>query len=287
MILLLSALSMFLIVFWPDLALAWGPAVHIYLASQLLTMDGVIPVTILQLLKDYKTDFLFGNISADILLGKKYVEWRKHCHNWDVAKHLRNSAQNPQQLAFAYGYLMHITADTVAHNHFIPRQLFAFASTADFGHAYWEIRADRFIDTQYWNLVRFVNEVNHDENEKLMEANLTPSIFSFRTNKLIFDRMILMTNMRQWRNLVNFAHNNSRYPLTESEMQNYFDLSLERMIRFLQDENDPTVVRWDPTGGDRLKFAKRKRRSVSRLIRRGHLPPTAFPTMADKLYVYH
>jgi len=42
--------------------------------------------------------------------------------------------------AFAFGYLAHLAADTVAHNYFVPRQLAVTSSTSSLGHSYWESR---------------------------------------------------------------------------------------------------------------------------------------------------
>lgn len=270
----------------PDLALAWGPATHIYLASHILTLDATIPSATLALLRTYQVDFFFGNISADILLGKKYVDWRLHCHNWEVGKTVKNAARTDAEKAFAYGYLCHLAADTVAHNHFVPRQLFAYPSISDIGHAFWEIRADSLVDRQYWEMAKYVNEQDHSANERLLEEHLTPSIFTFKTNKRIFDHMMLMTNLRQWQNFVEMANQYSRYQLTNQELEHYHALSVERITRFLVDENDPEVLSWDPTGGERLKFVKKKRRTIARHLRRANMPRTEFQRIADQYYVH-
>ncbi len=92
--------------------------------------------------------------------------------------------------------------------------------------------------------------------------------------------------MKQWRSLVDFAQQNSRYTLTIEELNRYLDLSLERMIRILRNENDPEILSLDPTGKDRLKFVKSKRRSMSRLIRHGKIPPKPLPQLADQFYFH-
>ncbi len=270
---------------FPDIAFAWGPATHVYFAAQTLSLQPTIPAAAFTLLKAYQTDFLFGNISADILFGKKYVEWKSHCHNWQVAKNLKQVAKTDAQMAFVYGYLCHLAADTVAHNHFIPRQLFAYPSIADIGHAFWEIRAESMIDRRYWDLVKYINSQDHSANESILEENLTPSIFTFKTNKRIFDRMILMGNRKHWQNLVSFAYQNSRYRMSKQELNYYHELSIKRIRRFLINENDPEILNWDPTGGDRLKHVKTKRRSMRRLIQKNKKPRLEFQRMADRFYL--
>ncbi len=219
-------ISVSIVLLMPEVTYAWGPATHIYLATEILSLNSLLPAGLLTLFKAYQIDFLFGNISADILVGKKYVDWKIHCHNWQIGKNLKDGAGSPAQLAFAYGYLCHLAADTVAHNHFIPRQLFAYPSIAHIDHAFWEIRADSVLDRKHWELVKFINEQDHTENERLLENYLTPSIFTFKTNKQIFNRVILMTHMNRWKNLVAYTHQTSRFQLSYEEIRSYHQLSI-------------------------------------------------------------
>ena len=75
----------------------------------------ILPAGIYALMKKYRNDFIYGNLMADIIVGKKYLPDEKSSHNWDVAFSLFDAATTQQQKAFVYGYMSHLAADTVAH----------------------------------------------------------------------------------------------------------------------------------------------------------------------------
>ena len=52
------------------------------------------------LLEAYPYDFLYGNISADIVVGKNLCEELKHCHNWKIGFKLLKRAETDSQTGF-------------------------------------------------------------------------------------------------------------------------------------------------------------------------------------------
>lgn len=103
----------------------------------------IITETIYALLRKYRHDFLYGNLMADIIIGKKFLPKDKNPHSWDTALNLLESAKTPQQRAFVYGYMSHLAADTVAHGRFMGNR-------KNIGHTLVELRADSIIDRKYW-----------------------------------------------------------------------------------------------------------------------------------------
>ena len=70
-----------------------------------------------------------------------------------MGRKLLLQAADPREQAFACGYLSHLAADIIAHNIYVPNQLYLTSSTIRWGHIYWELRADEFTDQKYWKQV--------------------------------------------------------------------------------------------------------------------------------------
>ena len=107
----------------PGEAWAWGMGVHVQLGSQVLANLDQLPEATRLLLGAYPFDFLYGCISADIIVGKRFTHYLKHCHSWQVGEQVLAAAGNDAQRACATGYLAHLAADTIAHSYLIPFKL--------------------------------------------------------------------------------------------------------------------------------------------------------------------
>mgnify|MGYP006910743268 CR=1 FL=1 len=64
----------------PSDALAWGIGVHLQTGAWILDNLAQLPDPVRTLLSAYPNDYLYGCISADITLGKKYTHYLRHCH---------------------------------------------------------------------------------------------------------------------------------------------------------------------------------------------------------------
>ena len=109
----LGAAAAFFLV--PLSALAWGPVAHLDFAGQLLA--GVIPLApvLMDLITKHAADFIYGNLAADVILGKNRARDHEQCHSWEVARKLLVHArlQGPAAEAFMLGYMAHLGADVV------------------------------------------------------------------------------------------------------------------------------------------------------------------------------
>src|SRR3990170_6496395 len=74
----------FLLMLIPDSAYAWGPATHLELGWDILNHLKPLPFFLQELLSKFPYDYLYGNISADIVIGKNLTQQIKHCHNWRI-----------------------------------------------------------------------------------------------------------------------------------------------------------------------------------------------------------
>ncbi len=228
----------------PSMAFAWGPLTHLYLGNEILSFEALIPAGIYAMIKRYKSDFLYGNIIADIIFGKKLLTHDRNSHNWQVGLGLLDAAKSRQQKAFAYGYLSHLAADTVAHSQLIPDLK---VGIKNIGHTILEFKADSYIDRKYWMLaVRFDRMVQR-RNDPLLENNLNRALFSFKTNKRIFKGIVILSGLKQQRMLELIDR---RFPamFTQKRIERLHDESIERMIEVLSHGQRAKVMKNDPTG---------------------------------------
>ncbi|MFN3481227.1 MAG: zinc dependent phospholipase C family protein [Thermodesulfovibrionales bacterium] len=226
--------------FVPSMAFAWGPLTHFYLGSEILSLGSLIPAGIYSILKKYKHDFLYGNLMADIVIGKKYLPEDKNSHSWDVALNLFDSARTRQQKAFVYGYLSHLAADTVAHGKFTGNR-------KNIGHTLIELKADSIIDKRYWIQAITINKSVQQRNDVFLERSLERAIFSFKTNKRIFKGMLFLSCFNQKRvgdlierNLKGFMSPSNNY------IQSLHDESIKRIIDVLRNGRDSKVFEDSP-----------------------------------------
>lgn len=176
----------------PDIVFAWGPLTHIYLGSEIYSYAPLIPAGIMALLRRYRQDFIYGNLMADMILGKKYLPDDKSSHSWEVGLNLLKQAKKGSEKAFVYGYLSHLAADTVAHE----------ALTEDkwnIGHAWIEMKADSLINKAYWFESLTINRAVQIRNDRFLEESLDRYIFSFKTNKRIYKGMVFLSVLNKRR----------------------------------------------------------------------------------------
>lgn len=216
-------------VFLPSVVLAWGPLTHLYLGNELLSLTPLIPAGILGLLKKHKQDFLYGNLMADIILGKKYLPDDKSSHSWDVGLKLLDQAGTWPERAFAYGYLSHLAADTVAHETLTDE-------LGNVGHTWLEMKADSLIDKTYWlQCVTFSKAVRR-RSDLLLENSLDSYIFSFKTNKRIYKSMVFLS----------FLNKKRKRGVDPERISELHDESLARMLDLLQHGTDASVLSRNP-----------------------------------------
>ncbi|HBA26847.1 MAG TPA: hypothetical protein DCY98_05580, partial [Nitrospinae bacterium] len=134
------------LLFLADSAYAWGAGIHMKEGVFILDNLKLILPHIADILKAFPYDYLYGCISADIFIGKGHKRRDDHCHNWSIGQKMLKYADSNETNAFSYGYLSHLAADVIAHNFYIPNQLYLTSSTKRFGHIYWEFRSDEYIE---------------------------------------------------------------------------------------------------------------------------------------------
>ena len=268
---ILALLPILVILLLPDQAHAWGGGIHLQLGSMVLGNLPALSSDLAALLAAHPRDFLYGCISADITLGKKFTHSMLNCHRWRIGQKVLQAARTDSQRACAYGYLSHLAADVIAHNYYVPYKIMRSFATVTMKHAYWEMRFDTFVSKEIWETAQSVCRVDHHANDALMRGVLTNTIFSFGTNKRIFNSIMLVSRLEKWQKAMKTLSDNSRYHLAASDRDEYLKLAEEAVYGFLQRPRDAEILLADPTGERALAMAEAVRKNLRLLYRSGKL----------------
>ena len=261
----LVAAALLLVILLPDAAYAWTPGTHVYLGEAVLRSLPQLPGVVAELLRAFPYDFLYGSIAADTSMAKKYVPTGRHCHSWTVGLEVHSEAPEGPLRAFALGYLAHLAADAVAHNHFVPKQLAVTASTSSLGHSYWESRFETHLGPACARQARDLILLDHSRADSLLDRILSPTIFSTQTNRRIFRGMVHVADNEGWQRIFGLMKDNSRWDLTDVEVSRYLDHAYDAIMDFLIKFERSRPYAQDPSGDEALRRAKQVRREALRV----------------------
>ena len=255
-----ALVAVLLVALLPHDAWAWSPGTHVFLGQAVLANMPVLPAAIADLLRAWPVDFLYGSIAADTSFAKKYVPVGRHSHAWHVGQEIHDLAGGARQRAFGLGYLAHLAADVVAHNHFVPRQLTVTSSTMALGHSYWEARFDMHVGEEYGRHAWEVLQHDHSANDAHLDRIISPTIFSVRTNRRLFRGMVQLGDLTGWTRVVRIAAEASRWGLPDRVVERHMAVSFDYVMDLLIAGDAAVARRSDPSGADALGAAKRMRR---------------------------
>lgn len=225
----------------PASAFAWGPLTHMYLGTEVFYLGSLLPPAILNLMRRYRQDFLYGNIMADAILAKRYIAWNRNSHNWEVALGLHDASETDSERAFSLGYISHLAADTVAHGIYT-------AGRKNLGHAYLELKADRLIHRGYWFQALAIRRRVQSRNDAFLEQYLDRVVFSFKTNKRIFSGVVALCGINGFR--LGVVKERGLFRTNgKAEIEKLHEKSLDRMLDVLQKGSGSSVTKKDPSCG--------------------------------------
>ena len=260
----LLALALVAVALTPSDALAWTPGTHVVLGEAVLRSLDLLPAATAAILSRHPFDFLYGSIAADTSIAKKYVPAGRHCHSWQVGFEIHGQADDERLAAFGLGYLAHLAADVVAHNHFVPYRLAVTSSTVALGHSYWESRFESELGDGGAKRARELILRDHARSDALLDRILSPTLFSTGTNRRFFRGMVMVTDLDSWQLMMRLVADNSRWVLPPIEVGAHLGRSFDYVMDLLTRLEGSEPCQFDPSGDASLGEAKRLRRSAMR-----------------------
>ena len=243
----------------PAEALAWGPGVHLALGNHLLSNLYLLTEPVAVLIQAYQESFLYGCLSADILVGKGKKLTKTHCHSWQAGLKLLNSVQEDNLKAYAYGYLSHLAADVVAHNYYVPNMLQLGKGKGKLSHVYIEMQADRNICHNRAELKKILGRPQKNADALLVNILKKPRfIFSFK--KRLFRSGLALARKQACSCYLDFMAEKS---LSDHDYVEYHEemtkLSFYLIVDCLQNTERSVVSDFDPMGFENLGLVKKSK----------------------------
>ncbi len=259
--------ALLLVIIFPTTGFCWGPMSHIDLATEVLNFSQLLAPRVMELIGSYPYDFLYGNIGADIVIGKNFTEYEYHCHNWFVANQVFESAKNEHQRAFAYGYISHLASDVIAHNYFVPNMIITMYRKKMFLHSYWEIRFDKLVNDRAAKTIERTLKLRHKDDNDLLKHTLEKTLFSFSTNKNIFNGVMLVNKKKFLRNIFKGFTSDKKWQFSSQQFDRYKHYSVDAIFDVLNNGDKSIYTQFDPTGIEILHIATQVRKQLNKLHR--------------------
>ncbi|MDF1797756.1 MAG: zinc dependent phospholipase C family protein [Planctomycetota bacterium] len=247
------------------LAMGWGPGTHLEFAGRILRRRReLLPSHVAELLEEHRAAYLYGNLAADIINIKNFGGHYNHCHRWTIVDDFRATEEgDPVVEAFALGYLSHLAADTIAHNHFVPYHLVRFARTKGLGHLYWEMSADRFVDERHWQLVSDLKANRElDYLDELINRAVPKKALSMRANKLLFNHVLLISERETWRRGFTRLQPIERVRLKKGFLERFRVAATDRIRLALSRGGQAKIAHLDTNGKEAQRAAMKLRRKI-------------------------
>jgi hypothetical protein len=232
-------------------ALAWGPGVHIYTGQHVLSNLALLAPQLSELLARWPQSFLYGCLSPDIFIGKSYLRRSAVSHSWEVGTRLLAGAKCPPQAAYAYGYLAHLAADTVAHNLYVPGALSVTRRKGRLSHLYWELRFEHYMEGDLYRQAEDLLRSDNRQHDLLLQEVLAAAPGPFQAKKNIFLGTVRLHELRSWRASVALVVRNSRWQMEEEAVSWLKEKATGSVLSCLNEPNEASCLKLHPMGWPR------------------------------------
>ena len=264
------------ILFWPERAYAWGPLAHIdFAASALENLTGV-PQVVRLLLEKCTSEYLYGALAADIIVGKNLAPYANHAHNWKVGFRVLEQGKGDAERAFAYGYLAHLAVDTIAHNYFVPYKIAVSYGRRRTGHAYWEMRFDQKLPKDTWQLARQVTRRAQRRHDHFLKKALVGAyVLPFGVSRRFFETLLLSARLKKWQTMSKLVAAERDMPFEHGEVRELKELAVAQVRDLLAHGEKARCTEADPAGLRNLRLAHDLRKRLAAAKAKGHAPDHA------------
>ena len=255
LICILTGLCIGLGLFHPDQALAWGPGMHLALGNQVLGHLHLLSAGLADLLASHSRAYLYGCLSADILVGKGRRLTPTHCHSWQAGLGMIQTVTDPRLQAYAYGYMSHLAADVVAHNYYVANMLQLGRARGKLSHVYIEMQADRQTDFCQQEL-KHIMGTSFPQADALLLATLRKSRLTFSLKKRLFKSGVALS--RNVTTTSSLELLSKQFPDRECDeyLHDMRELSFQVLVDCLNRKDTSVVVTFDPMGFENLGLVK-------------------------------
>lgn len=243
----------------PGTACAWGPGAHMVTGNWVLQNLAVLPSLVAEPLMKYPGLFLQGCLSADIFIGKGSKAKKGHSHNWESSLALLERAKNPAQKAYAYGYLSHLAADTVAHNVFVPRLLPIAPGNGKIAHVYLEMQADRLLDWDRDDALSVFRERKSAASLALLRTTLNKNSVQFGLQSRLFRGSIALGGSGMWRKGLTAVDKLFPEHVRRAYLEGLLVTATRAVTDVLKNGSASPVLTLDPIGAKALADAVKRR----------------------------
>ncbi|CAK7043428.1 MAG: hypothetical protein DELT_02927 [Desulfovibrio sp.] len=239
----------------PETAYAWGPGAHMVTGNWVLQNLAVLPACVAEPLMRYPGLFLQGCLSADIFIGKGSKAKKDHSHNWESALAVLGRAKNPAQKAYAYGYLAHLAADTVAHNVFVPRLLPIAPGNGKMAHVYLEMQADRLLDWDKTDALSVFRERRSATSLALLRKALRKNPVKFGMQARVFRGSVALGGSNAWRRGLSMVDSLFPEHVRRPYLEGLLAVSTRAVVDVLKHGPESPVFSLDPIGAAAIEAA--------------------------------
>lgn len=240
-------------------AMAWGPGFHIALGNSILSQLHLLSSPVAAIISQFELSFLYGCLSADILVGKGKTLTPNHCHSWEAGLRLTRAVKTPEMQAYAYGYLTHLAADVIAHNYYVPNILQLGPGRGKFSHVYVEMQADRKTDFSKEQLKQVIQEAPKEADTMLLSI-LRKSRMAFGFKKKIFKGGLVLSRQNSYDSSLNFMEKTFAVNHVGEYFQDMQALSRQVAFDCLGQFEQSPVVQFDPMGYENLDLVKERKK---------------------------
>ena len=249
----------------PATAHAWGPLAHLSISAQALAELPATASPLRGLLGGLANEFLYGSLAADIVVGKNLARWTNHCHNWKNGFRVLAASRSHAERAFAWGFLAHLAADTVAHNYYVPWKTVTSFHAVRARHAYWELRYDQRMDPALSRIAREVSHRSHRRHDALLRTELKAGcVLPFSVSRGLFSSLLASARTPKFQAFSRLALARDRnLALEDDVVEETSRLAVDAIVDLLCHGEAARCVRSDATGRVPIHTANLLRRGLA------------------------
>jgi hypothetical protein len=274
-----SALFAFVLLI-PEPALAWGPVTHVALGMQVLASVITPDYPLQAVLASLPEVFLYGSLAPDIVQGRRLQSrLRRHSHNWAVGLELLRAAKDPQESAFAMGYLAHLAADVIAHNFYLPARFIGYFESGVASHIYAEARFDSIQPARYHEMLVTLMDADFGELDAMLDRAIDSPLVPFRAHRRVFEGGL--KRIRQWNAVIKALSPMKGDELADTSL--FTGCSCSAIGGVIRSPEHAPARSYDPMGTEPIKHALASRKNLQRLMRMGPEARKTARNLADTM----